>query len=88
MNEVPPKYKGKSVEDVIKMHQEAEKLIGRLSGEVGQLRKTVQLQRERLIDHHQTAIQVAKTQATLDQVTADELKLVRTELEEVRARGY
>lgn len=37
--EVPEKYKGKSVEEVIKMHQEAEKLLGRQSSEVGELRK-------------------------------------------------
>jgi hypothetical protein len=27
--DLPEKYKGKSVEDIVKMHQEAEKLIGR-----------------------------------------------------------
>ena len=27
--EVPDRYRGKSVEDIIKMHQEAEKVIGR-----------------------------------------------------------
>ena len=38
---VPEKYNGKSLEDVVRMHQEAEKLLGRQSSEVGDLRKVV-----------------------------------------------
>ena len=38
---VPEKYKGKSLEEVVQMHQEAEKLLGRQSSEVGELRKVV-----------------------------------------------
>ena len=38
---VPEKYKNKSLEDVVAMHQEAEKLLGRQSSEVGELRKVV-----------------------------------------------
>ena len=37
--DVPNKYKGKSIDDVIKMHQEAEKLIGKQAQEVGEVRK-------------------------------------------------
>jgi len=37
--ELPDKYKGKSVEDVVKMHQDAERLIDRQSQEVGEVRK-------------------------------------------------
>jgi len=36
---IPEKYKGKSLDDIIKMHQEAEKLIGRQAQEVGEVRK-------------------------------------------------
>ena len=36
---VPEKYSGKSLEEIIKMHQEAEKLIGRQAQEVGEVRK-------------------------------------------------
>ena len=36
---IPSKYKGKSLDDIIKMHQEAEKLIGRQAQEVGEVRK-------------------------------------------------
>jgi len=37
--ELPSKYRGKSVTDIIKMHQEAEKLIGRQAQEVVEVRK-------------------------------------------------
>ena len=40
-DEVPDKYNGKSLEDVVRMHQEAEKHLGRQSSEVGDLRKVV-----------------------------------------------
>jgi len=36
---LPEKYKGKSVDEIVRMHQEAEKLIGRQAGELGDLRK-------------------------------------------------
>mgnify|MGYP000131816210 CR=1 FL=1 len=38
---LPDKYRGKSLEEVVQMHQEAEKLLGRQSSEVGELRKVV-----------------------------------------------
>ena len=38
---VPDKYQNKSLEEVVQMHQEAEKLLGRQSSEVGELRKVV-----------------------------------------------
>ena len=40
-DEIPEKYKGKSTADIVRMHQEAEKLLGKQSGEVGELRKVV-----------------------------------------------
>jgi hypothetical protein len=36
---IPSKYQGKSVAEIIKMHQEAEKLIGKHAQEVGEVRK-------------------------------------------------
>lgn len=36
---IPDKYKGKSLEDIVTMHQEAEKLIGRQAQEVGEVRR-------------------------------------------------
>jgi hypothetical protein len=38
-SEIPDKYRNKSLDDVIKMHQEAEKMIGRQAQEVGEIRK-------------------------------------------------
>jgi len=35
---LPDKYKGKSLEDIVKMHQEAEKMIGRQAQEVHEVR--------------------------------------------------
>lgn len=40
-SDIPDKYKDKSLEDVVRMHQEAEKLLGKQSSEVGDLRKSV-----------------------------------------------
>ena len=37
--DIPEKYKGKSAAEIIKMHQEAEKLIGKQAQEVGEVRK-------------------------------------------------
>jgi len=37
--ELPDKYRGKSVSDIVKMHQEAEKMIGKQAQEVGEVRK-------------------------------------------------
>jgi len=39
--DIPDKYKGKSTADIVRMHQEAEKLLGRQSSEVGELRSVV-----------------------------------------------
>lgn len=40
-NDIPEKYRGKDIKDIVQMHQEAEKLLGRQSSEVGELRKIV-----------------------------------------------
>ena len=39
--DVPDKYKGKSASELVRMHQEAEKMAGRQGNEVGELRKLV-----------------------------------------------
>ena len=39
--EFPEKYQGKSVEDLVQMHQELEKFSGKQSTEVGELRSVV-----------------------------------------------
>ena len=38
---IPEKYLNKDIKDVVRMHQEAEKLLGKQSSEVGELRKIV-----------------------------------------------
>ena len=40
-SEVPNKYRNKSIQDLVKMHQEAESRIGQQGSEVGELRKVV-----------------------------------------------
>ena len=41
VSELPEKYQGKSVEDLVQMHQELERFTGKQSTEVGDLRKVV-----------------------------------------------
>jgi hypothetical protein len=38
-SELPDKYRDKSLDEIVKMHQEAEKLIGKQAQEVGEVRK-------------------------------------------------
>ncbi len=40
-NDVPEKYRGKSLKEVVQMHQEVEQVMSRHSAEVGELRKVV-----------------------------------------------
>jgi hypothetical protein len=40
-SDLPEKYKGKDLKEVARMHQEAEKVIGRQGSEVGELRRIV-----------------------------------------------
>jgi hypothetical protein len=40
-DDIPEKYRGKSAREIIQMHQDAERLIGRQGNEVGELRKIV-----------------------------------------------
>jgi hypothetical protein len=50
---LPPKYKGKSLDEIVKMHQEAEKLIGRQAQEVGEVRKLADELIKRQLDTRQ-----------------------------------
>lgn len=53
--EVPEKYRGKALDEIIKMHQEAEKLIGRQAQEVGEVRKLADsLLKQQLESKHDT----------------------------------
>ena len=55
---LPEKYQGKSLEEVVRMHQEAEKALGKQSSEVGELRQ--------IVDNHIQA-QLAQEQAPVQQ---------------------
>jgi hypothetical protein len=53
--EIPEKYKGKSLDEIVRMHQEAEKLIGRQAQEVGESRKLLdQFIKQQLEAKHDT----------------------------------
>ena len=78
---VPEKYAGKSLEDVIEMHQNAEKVLGKQGMEVGQQRKVI----ESLMQSQQ---QVANTTAPKeepatfeDQFYADPANAVNSAIE-------
>ncbi len=53
--DVPEKYRNKSPQELVRMHQEAEKALGRKGSEVGELRKVV--------DNYITAQQAEKQEA-------------------------
>ena len=74
-SEIPDKYKGKSAEDLVRMHQEAEKLLGRQSSEVGELRQVVD-------SYIQT--QLSNQQAPQQQETVDEVDFFSDPEEAVR----
>lgn len=57
---IPPKYKGKSIDEIIKMHQEAEKLIGRQAQEVGEVRKLADELIKRQIEPKQQEVAAVK----------------------------
>lgn len=40
-DDLPEKYRNKSLQDIVRMHQEAEKALGRNANEVGELRRVV-----------------------------------------------
>lgn len=61
-DELPEKYRGKQLTDIVRMHQEAEKALGRQSSEVGELRKVV----DEFI-HTQTQL-VTKNKAPVEEV--------------------
>ena len=55
--EIPEKYQGKSTAEIVRMHQEAEKLLGRQSSEVGELRSVVDNYIQTQLDTTQQATQ-------------------------------
>ena len=56
-DDIPEKYQGKSTAEIVRMHQEAEKLLGRQSSEVGELRSVVDNYIQTQLDTTQQATQ-------------------------------
>lgn len=65
--QIPSKYQGKSVEEIIRMHEEAEKLIGRQAQEVGEVRKLA----DELIKQQLNATQKKDTQPSVEHNEVD-----------------
>jgi hypothetical protein len=59
---VPSKYQGKTLEEIVQMHQEAEKLIGRQAQEVGEVRKLADQLIQNNLAHQNTQLPQTKTQ--------------------------
>jgi hypothetical protein len=55
--DIPEKYRGKSMQEIVKMHQEAEKLLGKQSSEVGQLRGVVDEYIQAQLSNQQAPVQ-------------------------------
>jgi hypothetical protein len=56
-DDIPEKYQGKTTAEIVRMHQEAEKLLGRQSSEVGELRSVVDNYIQTQLDTTQQATQ-------------------------------
>ena len=63
---IPEKYQGKSVEELVQMHQELEKFSGKQSTEVGELRKVVD-------DYIQAQTQLSEQEAPQQQQQDDDV---------------
>ena len=64
--EIPEKYKGKSTADIVRMHQEAEKLLGRQSSEVGELRSVVDSYIQTQLDTNDTPAPTQEPEEEVD----------------------
>lgn len=65
--DLPDKYKNKTLDEIIRMHQEAEKLIGRQAQEVGEVRKLAdELIKRQLDTKHQPEPSVAPEEDEVD----------------------
>ena len=63
---VPDKYQDKSVQELVQMHQEAEKLLGRQSSEVGELRKVVDTYIQTQLSEQQKAPESTPVEEEID----------------------
>ena len=78
---IPEKYAGKTVEDLIKMHEHAQKLVGRQGRELGDQRKLI----NQLVDAQSQATQATETAeepvSFEDDFYSDPAQAVRKEIE-------
>ena len=65
-DDIPDKYKGKSTADIVRMHQEAEKLLGRQSSEVGELRSVVDSYIQTQLDTNDTTAPTQEPEEEVD----------------------
>jgi hypothetical protein len=65
-DDIPEKYKGKSTADIVRMHQEAEKLLGRQSSEVGELRSVVDSYIQTQLDTNDTPAPTQEPEEEVD----------------------
>jgi hypothetical protein len=63
-DDLPEKYRGKTPAEIARMHQEAEKMLGRQSGEVGELRKIVD-------DFVKSQLETKTTQSAVEEEEVD-----------------
>jgi len=78
--EIPEKYAGKSMQEVVEMHQQSEKLMSKQSNEVGEQRKLIQS----LIDAQNKATNTAPPEETVtqeDNFFTDPVKAVNQAIE-------
>ncbi len=71
-DDIPEKYRGKSIKDLVKMHQEAEEVFQKHSAEVGETRKEI-TQLQSVVDNY---IQKELTNQAPQQEKVDETEEV------------
>jgi hypothetical protein len=65
-SDIPEKYRGKSVQDLVQMHQELEKFSGKQSTEVGELRKVVDNYIQTELSHQAPHVQLKDEEEEVD----------------------
>jgi hypothetical protein len=87
-SEIPDKYKGKTLEEVIQMHQEAEREKSRLGNEVGQLRSKVLERPAPKVEPKKTEVNVdsllENPEEAIGSVVKNETKELKEAVEEIR----
>jgi DNA polymerase II large subunit len=70
--DIPEKYKGKSTAEIVRMHQEAEKLLGRQSSEVGELRGVVDQYIKTQLDNHSSLLRQTSSTIMMQQMNSSQ----------------